>query len=59
MISRQVFSPVDGKHKNDKNIVLNQIDQTVSLFSQFDLVTTTQIAVQLRTRHVGLVQTFF
>jgi len=59
MISRQVFSPVNGKHKNDKKIVLNQIDKTVSLFSQFDLVTAMQITMQLRTWQVGLLQTFF
>jgi hypothetical protein len=45
-ICRQVFSPINGKHENDKNIVLNQINQTVSLFAQFDLVTAMQVTVQ-------------
>jgi len=38
MICRQVFPAINCQHKNDKNIILNQIDQAVSLFAQFDLV---------------------
>lgn len=59
MVRRHILPTIDGENQHDQNTIFNHVYQPVPLLTQFDLVTTPQVAVQFRARYVGLLQAFF
>ena len=58
-VSRHVLALGHCQNQDDQNVILDPIDQPVTLFEEFDLVAVAQIPMQFRTRDARLLKALF